>query len=70
MRTGKLQGFRDKIPGGGPCATGGWETGISDDDYRAFERVIAETLDKRPMPLLGYCLTPNHWHFLLWPEKH
>ena len=42
---------------------------FSDDDYLAFERVIAETLDKRPMRLLGYCLMPNHWHFVLWPEN-
>jgi putative transposase len=42
---------------------------FSDDDYLAFERVIVETLEKRPMRLLGYCLMPNHWHFVLWPEK-
>ncbi len=42
---------------------------FSDDDYRAFEKVIAETLDKRPMRLLSYCLMPNHWHFVLWPEN-
>ena len=41
---------------------------FSEDDYLAFERVIVETLEKRPMRLLGYCLMPNHWHFLLWPE--
>ncbi|MEO2017076.1 MAG: transposase [Fuerstiella sp.] len=40
-----------------------------EDDYHAFERVISETLEKRPMRLLGYCLMPNHWHFVLWPEN-
>jgi putative transposase len=41
----------------------------SDEDYLAFERVLVETLEKRPMRLLGYCLMPNHWHFVLWPEN-
>lgn len=40
-----------------------------DFDYLAFARVIGETLEKRPMRLLSYCLMPNHWHFVLWPEN-
>ena len=39
-----------------------------DADYRAFEAVVEETLDKRPMRICGYCLMPNHWHFVMWPE--
>lgn len=39
-----------------------------DADYEAFERVIAKTLATRPMRILSYCLMPNHWHLLLWPE--
>jgi len=42
---------------------------FSDDDYLAFEQVIVETLEKRPMRLLSYCLMPNHWHLVLWPEN-
>jgi putative transposase len=38
-------------------------------DYRAFERVLAEALAEHPIRLLGYCIMPNHWHFVLWPEK-
>ncbi len=41
----------------------------NDDDYLAFERVIQETLAKRPMRILAYCLMRNHWHFVLWPEN-
>ncbi len=41
---------------------------FNDEDYLAFERVIQETLEKRPMRILSYCLMPNHWHFVLWPE--
>ena len=37
-------------------------------DYDAFESIIAETLDKCPMRICGYCLMPNHWHFVMWPE--
>ena len=40
-----------------------------DEDYLAFERVIVETLEKRQMRILAYCLMPNHWHFVLWPEN-
>lgn len=39
------------------------------DDYEAFESIIVETLEKCPMRICGYCLMPNHWHFVLWPEQ-
>jgi putative transposase len=39
-----------------------------DADYGAFLRVIVETLRLAPMRICGYCLMPNHWHLLLWPE--
>ena len=42
---------------------------FDDEDYLAFERVIAETLEKRAMRIVAYCLMPNHWHFVLWPEE-
>lgn len=42
---------------------------FDDDDYLAFESIIEETLEKRPMRILSYCLMPNHWHFVLWPEN-
>lgn len=38
-------------------------------DYQAFERVLVEALERTPIRLLGYCLMPNHWHFVLWPRK-
>jgi putative transposase len=37
-------------------------------DYAAFERVLAEALHRHPMRVLAFCLMPNHWHFVLWPE--
>jgi putative transposase len=39
-----------------------------DGDYLAFEAVLEETLSIRPMRICAYCLLPNHWHFVLWPE--
>lgn len=37
-------------------------------DYDAFERVLVEAHERVPIRLIGYCLMPNHWHFILWPE--
>jgi putative transposase len=39
----------------------------TDDDYRAFLRVVGHALRWTPIRICGYCLMPNHWHFLLWP---
>ncbi len=39
-----------------------------DDDYLAFERIMEETLQTRPMRICAYCLMPNHWHMVLWPQ--
>jgi putative transposase len=40
-----------------------------DDDYAAFERVLAEALKHTPTRVLGYCVMPNHWHLVLWPRE-
>ncbi len=37
-------------------------------DYEAFEEVVAETLAKIPLRVCGFCVMPNHWHFVAWPE--
>ena len=39
------------------------------EDYAAFERVLAEVHAEIPVRTLGYCLMPNHWHFVLWPRE-
>jgi len=41
----------------------------SPGDYEALVRVVKETLLIVPMRILAYCLMPNHWHFVLWPER-
>jgi len=37
-------------------------------DYLAFTTVVKESLLIVPIRVLAYCLMPNHWHFVLWPE--
>src|ERR1700753_2006036 len=38
-------------------------------DYLAFEKVLAQALERAPTRLLGWCLMPNHWHLVLWPKE-
>jgi putative transposase len=37
-------------------------------DYDAFERVLAEARTLYEVPILAYCIMPNHWHLVLWPR--
>ncbi len=39
-----------------------------DGDYQGFETVLGQALERQPMRLLAYCVMPNHWHLVLWPE--
>ncbi|TWT75866.1 Transposase IS200 like protein [Posidoniimonas polymericola] len=41
----------------------------ADQDYEAFEQVLAEAVDRAEMRLLAYCVMPNHWHLVLWPRE-
>ncbi len=38
-------------------------------DFEAFERVLAEGIERVGMRLCGYCIMGNHWHLLLWPRQ-
>ncbi len=38
-----------------------------DGDFHAFERVLAEALQRYPVDLLTYCLMGNHWHLVVRP---
>lgn len=41
-----------------------------DEDYAAFERVLAEAVERVPgIRLCAYCLMPNHWHLVVWPRE-
>lgn len=37
-------------------------------DYAAFEKVLRQAHDWVAVRLLAYCLMPNHWHLVVWPE--
>ncbi len=38
------------------------------EDYAAFERVLEEAVERTKTRLLAYCVMPNHWHLVLWPQ--
>ena len=40
-----------------------------DEDFEAFERVLAEGLQRYAVDLLTYCLMGNHWHLVLRPRR-
>jgi putative transposase len=37
-------------------------------DFAAFEGLLEQTRESRPIQICAYCLMPNHWHLVLWPE--
>ena len=39
------------------------------EDYVEFLEIVARVREKVPMRILAYCLMPNHWHFVLWPDE-
>jgi putative transposase len=40
-----------------------------EEDFLAFERVLAEAFERTPIRILSWCMMPNHWHLVLWPER-
>ena len=51
-------------------ASGKLELFEDDGDYAAFERVLAEAVEREPSArLCAYCLMPNHFHLVLWPKS-
>ena len=39
-----------------------------DEDYVAFLKLMADAQERLPMRLLAFCLMPNHFHLVLWPD--
>jgi putative transposase len=37
-------------------------------EYKIFLDIIRESIELSPMRVLAYCLMPNHWHLVLYPE--
>jgi len=40
-----------------------------EQDYLAMERGIERAHKQLPMRIVSYCLMPNHWHLVLWPQE-
>ena len=40
----------------------------SADDYSALEQILREAKQRTSMRVLAYCIMPNHWHLVLWPN--
>jgi putative transposase len=38
-------------------------------EYQMFLQVLADAETACPIRLLEYCVMPNHWHLLVWPER-
>ncbi len=41
----------------------------SDKYHVAFETVLVEATERLGTPLLAWCVMPNHWHLVVWPQK-
>lgn len=39
-------------------------------DFEAFEKILAEGIERFNMRLCGYCIMSNHWHLVLWPRHN
>ena len=44
------------------------ETFHGPDDYAAFAQLMRRATARIPMRVLAWCLMPNHFHVVLWPE--
>ena len=40
-----------------------------DEDYAAFNRILLEAHERHPIAILEWCLMPNHWHFVVYPQR-
>jgi putative transposase len=40
---------------------------LKDGDYEAFLKAMRHAGVEVPMPVLAYCLMPNHFHLVVWP---
>src|SRR5882724_7534066 len=38
-------------------------------DYEAFLKSVAHACIEVSMPVLGFCLLPNHFHLVVWPQQ-
>ncbi len=41
----------------------------NDADYKQFESILDEAIEKFGMKMFAYCIMPNHWHLVLCPAN-
>ena len=41
----------------------------SPQDYDAFAALLEQACNRVAMRILTFCVMPNHWHLVLWPES-
>ena len=39
------------------------------EDYKAFVSVLAEGVARTRIRLISFCVMPNHWHLVVWPDQ-
>jgi putative transposase len=42
---------------------------LQDSDYLGFLKVLSEATQRFDLPLLSYCIMPNHWQLALYPKQ-
>jgi putative transposase len=47
----------------------GREVFFKDGDYQAFLKAMGHASVEIAMPVLAYCLLPNHFHLVVWPRE-
>jgi putative transposase len=40
-----------------------------EQDFLAFNEVLLLAFARVPIRILSWCVMPNHWHFVLWPQS-
>lgn len=49
-------------------ANGRTQIFYTEKDYCHFEELLLEAKELTDMRILSYCIMPNHWHLILYPE--
>ena len=50
------------------CLTARMTIFEKDEDYEAFERALHWAVERTATRLVAYCVMPNHWHLMVWPQ--
>ena len=51
------------------AVVGGMRLFTTAQDYSTFEQILADTLKLFSLRICAYCIMPNHWHIVVWPDR-